>query len=279
MSKIDKIWSDLKEFSSDTQVLSYWEKRKSRILENINSANSDLGSVTAIIYQLAKSLNNKEKYSAVYYLYKSGYQPIQDKFAQSEQLNEVKYELGRGLHHNRKYDHSNRLFNELASKDFDIARIEQWWDQTAYANIREKIWFKTDILPAIGAILLTLSYIFISMNIEDFFVSTIIYILLFELYQYWRYQYKVSNYLKQFEGLPETLEIKNKIKKKILIEFLISLLFYVIYYLKEDWLVPLILVVAVYFQIFHDLLFYYHLPKLIGKLNQKHAIKKKNKYN
>lgn len=150
MNRIDKIWTDLKDLTTDTQVLSYWEHRQSRILESLITANSDFDTVTNIIHRLAKSLNGREKYSSVYYLYKSGYQSVENKLTQSEQLNELKFELGRGLHHNRKYDHSKRLFNELASTDFDTTRIEGWWNQTAFASTRERLWLKTDVLPAIG---------------------------------------------------------------------------------------------------------------------------------
>jgi hypothetical protein len=150
MSRIIKIWTDLEELTTDAQVLNYWDKRQSRILKDLEVANTDFDTITNIIHRLAKSLNHKEKYSATFYLYKAGYEPIEHKFTQSDQLNEVKYELGRGLHHNKKYKHSKKLFNELAASNFDTRRIDGWWDQTVYASTRERLWIKTDILPKVG---------------------------------------------------------------------------------------------------------------------------------
>ncbi len=255
--------------TTDAQVLSYWENRQSRILENLKTVTSDYDRVTNIIHRLAKSLNEREKYSAVYYLYKAAYQPIEDKLNQTDQINEVKYELGRGLHHNRKYDHSKKLFNELADTEFDTGRIDAWWNQTAYASIRERVWFKTEVLPVFGRFAITVAYLLIVIKTEEFLISTTSFIILFELYETWWYQYRVSSYLKEFEGFTETINIKKNIKKKIMIELGVSLLFYPIYFLKQEWLIPLVLIIAAYFQVFHYGLNYYYLPKLIGELNRK----------
>ena len=168
MSRIDKIWTDLQELTTDAQVLNYWENRQSRILENLKTANSDFDTITNVIHRIVKSLNDRENYSSVHYLYKAVYLPLENKLTQSDQLNEVKYELGRGLHHNRKYDHSKRLFNELASTDFDTTRINGWWNQTAFASSRERVWFKTDVLPAIGRLAIMAAYILIAIKSEVF---------------------------------------------------------------------------------------------------------------
>jgi len=240
-------------------------------LENLKTANSDFDTITNVIHRIVKSLNDRENYSSVHYLYKAVYLPLENKLTQSDQLNEVKYELGLGLHHNRKYDHSKRLFNELASTDFDTTRIDGWWNQTAFASSRERVWFKTDVLPAIGRFAIMAAYILIAIKSEEFLISTTVFIILYELYETWWYQYRVSSYLKEFEGSAETLEIKKSIKKKIMIELGISFLFYPIYFLKQEWLLPLVLIIAVYFQVFHFGLKYYYLPKLIGDLNRKNT--------
>lgn len=271
MSRIIKIWTDLEELTTDAQVLSYWENRQFRVLKNLKTADSDFNLVTNVIHRLAKSLNNKEKYSAVYYLYKTGYQSLESKLAQSDQLNEVKYEFGRGLHHNKKYNHSKKLFNELAANNFDTSRIDGWWNQTAFASTRERIWLKTDVFPKFGRLAITVAYIFIGVKTGEFLISTTVFIILFELYQAWWYQYKVSSFLKEFEGLPETVEIKKNIKKKIFIELGISLLFYPIYFLNQGLLFPLILIIVIYFQVFHFGLNNYYLPKLVGDLNRKNT--------
>ena len=269
MNRVDKIWTDLKDLTTDAQVLNYWDNRQTRILETLKTTDSNFEMATNILHRLAKALNDREKYSAVYYLYKSGYQPLENKLTLSDQLNEVKYELGRGLHHNRKYDHSKRLFNELAYSDFDTSRIEGWWNQTAFASTRDRIWIRTDILPAIGRFAIMVAYILIAIQTEEFLISTTAFIILFELYETWWYQYRVSSYLKEFEDLPEITDIKKNIKEKILIELGISLLFYPIYLLKQEWLLPLVFIIAIYFQVFHYGLNLYYLPKLVGELNRK----------
>ncbi|MFT6054270.1 MAG: hypothetical protein ACJAS3_001702 [Roseivirga sp.] len=47
----------------------------------------------------------------------------------------MEFELG--LHH-WKYEHSNRLFNELASQGFDTSRIDGWWDQAPFSSIERR---------------------------------------------------------------------------------------------------------------------------------------------
>ncbi len=115
------------------------------------------------------------------------------------------------------------------------------------------------------------AYVLIAIKMKEFLISTTIFIILFELYETWWYQYKASSYLKEFEGSAEFTDIKKKIKKKIFIELGVSLLFYPIYFLKQEWLLPLVLIIAVYFQVFHYGLNYYYLPKLIGDLNRKNT--------
>lgn len=255
---------------TDNQVLSYWENRQTIILENLKTAKSDFEIVIKIIHRLAKTLNDKEKYSSIFYLYKAGYQPVENKLTLSETLNELKYELGRGLHHNRKYEHSKKLFNELAATDFDTSKIDDWWNQTAFASIRDKIWIKTDVLPALVRFAIMITYILLVIKTNEFLITTTIFIILFELYETWWYQYRVTSYLREFEGSFETNQIKKDIKRKIFIELGISLLFYPIYILKQEWLLPLIFIIAVYFQVFHYGLSLYYLPKIIGELKKKH---------
>ena len=268
MSRISKIWNDLNDLTTDAQVLNYWDNRQTRILESLKTSDSDFEIAIQIIHRLAKSLNDRERYSAVYYLYKTGFQSIESKLPDSKTLNEVKFELGRGLHHNRKYDHSKRLFNELAATDFDTSRIDGWWNQTAFASTRDKIWFKTDVLPAIARFIFMIAYILIAIKTKEFIISTTIFIILLEIYESWWYQYRTTQYLKEFEDLPETIDIKKKLKKKILIELGVSLLFYPIYFYRQEWIRPLVLMIAIYFQVFHYGLNYYYLPKLIGDLNK-----------
>lgn len=195
MSRINKIWNDLSDLATDAQVLNYWDNRQTRIFEALKTSDSDFEIAIQIIHRLAKSLNDREKYSAVYYLYTTGFQPIESKLPDSESLNEVRFELGRGLHHNRKYDHSKRLFNKLAATDFDTRKIDGWWNQTVFASMRDKIWFKTDVLPTIGGFIFMIAYILIVFKTKEFIISTTVFIILFEIFESWRYQYRITQYL------------------------------------------------------------------------------------
>ena len=116
----------------------------------------------------------------------------------------------------------------MASTDFDTTRIDGWWNQTAFASSRERVWFKTDVLPAIGRFAIMAAYILIAIKSEEFLISTTVFIILYELYETWWYQYRVSSYLKEFEGSAEALEIKKSIKKKLAI-----VLSTILYWVKE----------------------------------------------
>lgn len=273
MKEVDRIWKNLKELKTDAQVLYYWDKQQAKILETLKLSSLNLETEIKIIHRFAKAFNDREKYSSVYYLFKFGYLSLESKFIPSDELNELKFELGRGLHHNRKYDLSKQLFNELGSSNFDTSRIEGWWNQTVFSNTREKVWLQTDLLPSLGRLLLMITYVIFAIKMNEFIISTTVFIILYELYQTWWYLNKVTYYLKEFQELQETEIVKKKIKNKILIELGISLLFYPIYYLNQEILIPLLVIVIVYFQAFHFWLNLFYLPKLIIDLNQKAMFK------
>jgi hypothetical protein len=269
MNKVTKIWTDLDDLKTDVQVSNYWEANHPQIIKQLKVADTDFDVIIKILYSISKSLNNREKYSSIYYLHQSIYLILEKKLYPSDLHNELKFELGRGLHHNLKYNQSKRLFNELAKDGFDIKRIDDWWDQSAFASTRDRIWLKTDFLPALGHFLIALVFLFIAIKFEIFLFSTIIYIIISELYESWWYQYKFESYLSEFKSSPYILSITEKLKKKIFIELIISLLFYPIYFFNKDLLIPLLLIIVIYFQVFNFGLNYYYLPKLIGELNRK----------
>lgn len=123
MNKVTKIWTDLDNLKTDVQVSNYWEANHPQIIKHLKVADTDFNVIIKILYSISKSLNNREKYSSIYYLYQSIYLILEKKLYPSDLHNELKFELGRGLHHNLKYDQSKRLFNELAKDGFDIKRI------------------------------------------------------------------------------------------------------------------------------------------------------------
>lgn len=268
LSKTDQIWTELSELATHTQVLNYWEKRQSRILDSLVHSEADSEKAIDVILRLARALNETEKHAAVFYLYKSGYLPIENKLNQSEQLNEAKYELGRGLHHNRKYDHAKKLFNELGKSNFDTRRIEPWWNQSAFASVRDKVWIKTDVLPTLAKLLLTLLYFIIAVTTDEFLLTTAVFILIMELFEAWSYQNKVSYYLKDFENSNKVSLVRSSLKKKLIIEFVASLLFYILYLTNEQWAQYLAITLGVYMQAFHFALNRNYLSKLVGEMNR-----------
>jgi hypothetical protein len=279
MSSLEKTWSDLQERLTDNQVIDYWDDRNSNIIENIKKIepNDKLDIKISIIHRIAKSLNDKEKYSSVWYLFKEGFLAIEPNLVyKSNILNEAKFELARGLHHNRKYDYSKRLFNELASSNFDTTRFEDWWDQTAFASSRERLWIKTSVFPSLVRLIIIATYVYIVTLTKEFVISTTIFIILYELLESWTYLHKTSSYLKEFQDIPEVSAIKKRIKKKLLIELGISFLFYILYFLKQEWMVPLALIIAIFLLIFNYGINYYYLPSLIARLNRDKALKISN---
>lgn len=265
-SPLIRIWNDLEKIQSSAQLVHYWEERQKRILESLQKPAEP---AAAIIAKLAKALNDKEKYASVFYLFKAGYVPIADQLqGESFLLQEAKFELARGLHHNRKYGEAKKLFNELAASGFELSRIHHWWDQSAFASRREKIWLKADVLPGILSFLMMFSYIIISIRTQLFFWPTTLFIIFYELFAAWRYHFKISLYLVEYKNQPETDFLKKKLWKMILIELVVSLLFYPAYYLKPGFLTPLVIIIAVYTQIFNFWLNYNYLPRLVGEMNR-----------
>ncbi len=268
MSRLHSLWADVQGLTTDVQVLGYWERRQSSILDRLKTAQSDFEIATQIIHRLAKSLNEKEQYAAVYYLYLSGYLPIENKLPPSPTLVEAKFELGRGLHHNRKYSHSKRLFNELALADFDTDRIEGWWNQSVVAGTTEKLWLKTDFLPALGRFALFIAYLVIAIKTGDFFISTAVFLLFYELYENWWFHYRASAYVKELKNSTKGIRLIRNLRKKLWIELGVSLLLYLLYFLNDAWLIYLVVFLAAFLQVFHYVLRLYYFPKLLLEQNR-----------
>lgn len=276
MSRLHGIATNLQNYSSENEISDYWELNNSRIIEGLSNVKDEVFLATQIMHLLARSLNKKEKYHSVYHLFIEAYLPIKDKLIQDESLKELKYELGRGLHHNRKYSEANKLFNELAASGFDTTRFDSWWDQSAFAGIRENAWIKAEVFPFLGRMLIMVAYLFFAVYFHEFIISTILFIVFFESYELWWYQFRAKVYLKDFADNPIVANALVNLKKKLVYEFLFSLLFFALYFLNEDLLIPLAFLISIYFQVFHFYLNSMHLPKLIGKLNRKAAFNSQN---
>ncbi|ASB50479.1 hypothetical protein [Alkalitalea saponilacus] len=274
MTRLSKIWSELSEMKFENQVLNFFETRQTRIIDILKTAETseELELAGLIIHRFARAFNEREMYSSVYYLFISAYVNTADRITgKQEDINELKYELARGLHHNRKYKYSKQLFNELADTEFDTKRIDFWWNQSAFASTRDEIWIKTHILPSVTRFLLMIAYLTVVLWTKIFVISTIVFIGLFLFVELQWFLYKVNYYLKEFENNPDFELIKRKIKNKIVIQFGISILIFPIYYWGHDLIYLTTFIIAIYLNVYHYGLELYYLPKLIATQNRKKA--------
>jgi hypothetical protein len=91
---------------------------------------------------------------------------------------------------------------------------------------------KTALLPAVGRFAMMIAYITIAIKNNEFLVSTIVFIIVFEAYDAWWCHYRVTNYLKGFQDNFEAEKIKKPLNKKTFIELLISVLCYPIFFFE-----------------------------------------------
>ena len=92
MNKVTKIWTDLDGLKTDAQVSNYWEVNHLQIIKHLKVADSDFDVITKILHKISKSLNKREKYSSIYYLYQSIYLILDRKLYPSDFHNELKFE-------------------------------------------------------------------------------------------------------------------------------------------------------------------------------------------
>jgi hypothetical protein len=220
MNKITKIKNDLRELKTDSEVLGYWDNRSERILDCLKNLDSDFEDALEIIHRLAKSLNSREKYSAVYYLYTAGYQPIESNFKPSDVLNEVKYELARGLLHNRKQEHSKRLFEELTSTGFDISRIEDWHEQAQDKETNKLKAIYLYGLPALFNAVIIVVFNFVFKFNNPLIETRIVLVLFFIVVEILVFRIVNLYYLKKTNDYNDI----QKVKQVVLYQLLIALL-------------------------------------------------------
>lgn len=275
MNKLDQLWQEISVLETDNQVIGFWENRQARITKHLLRENTDFTSAILIIHRFAKALNRREKYSSIYFLYNTAYEPLENKFSSSPMLNELKFELAFGLHHNRKYHQAKKLFNELGSTNFDTSRIEDWWSQAILSSYWEKNWVKIRLVPLVSRFILFAIYLLIAINTKAYLASTTVFIVLFEVLETVWYHFTVSLYLKDFEELEEIGTIKKKIRRLIWIEAIISVLFYPLYFIKPEWAFPLIIGISIYFMAFHVFLNFHYLFHITEKLTGLQAKKEK----
>lgn len=233
------VYFQLKRFSTDNEVVSYFDNHSKRMFRKLITSDLNPGIKIKILYIISKSLNNKERYSAIYYLFIEAYLPLKNNFKESEELNELKYELGKGLHHNRKYKHSKDLFNELAISGFDVERIKPWWNQTIYKKTLENLWFKNEIVTLVLNFILILIFLVLKLYFNLGFESIILVLIIFIILSNFITRYILSNYLKEFEAVYKKIVLNKLIKYKIILDIVLCMLFIPFYILDKEMLVIL----------------------------------------
>jgi hypothetical protein len=181
MANLNEILNELKGFENESLIISYWRKNDKSIQKQVIDSD-DKNAAIEVLYRITKALNRKERYSDIYYIHSSTYALANFNLKPYPYRNELKYELAYGLHHNRKYNLSKSLLNELENADFDLTKANDWRAQTEIGADRiqklNKSTFRSIITPFIGlaaiafAIIITEEYILvltIALLISEFF--------------------------------------------------------------------------------------------------------------
>jgi hypothetical protein len=277
MTELDKLYMVFEGFSTNNETISYFENNSTRIFNKLLQANSNPEKAVKILHQIALAFNNREKYASIYYLFLEGYRPICHYFPPTNSLNELKYELSKGLHHNMKYRFSKQLFNELAISEFDISRIDPWWNQSVYKSSLDSIWLKS-LFPEI-----LLAFIYILLIVLVYFLDKSILLLvpliIFALIEPFFIKHYFSISLKENETYYKMKLLDKKIKQKIMIDLFIVSLFITVFLIEINWFY-----IAFSFYCFYTIVYYLYLsfkffPKSIVEINKQRidSIKRQKK--
>jgi hypothetical protein len=267
MTEIDKLYIVFEGFSTDNETISYFEDNSKRIFNKLIQANSNPEKVVKILHQIALALNNREKYAGIYYLFLKGYKPICHYFTPSNLFNELKFELGKGLHHNMKYKFSKQLFNELAISEFDVSRIEPWWNQSVYKTSLENIWlknlFRNFLFGLIFNLLIVLVYFL------DKSILILVPLITLALIEPFFIKYYYSILLKENENNYKIKLLNKEINLKIMIDVFILSIYIAVFFIEINWFY-----IAFPFYIIYEIVFHYFylnfkfFPKSIVELNK-----------
>lgn len=244
MNKLARLADQISEFETDYQVLGFWEQRQVKILEILKSAESEFELATDILFRLAHLLNKLERYATVFYLYSEGYKPIAKQLPASEGLNELKYELGKGLHHKHKYALSHELFEELAQADFDLQRIEPWKDQSYHAYVFNQVWIRLRLLPGIFKLVFFMVIAYLIYETKSFLIVSLSAYLVSSLLMTAFDLYSDHVYYKEFDIIPKSPSTLHSFLSEFIISCFIAgiLSYFTVFTLKD-----VILITSVHF--------------------------------
>lgn len=273
MSNLKYYRDELQQLETANQVIGYWERKQDKLLRALKSGAVDPESAGKIIHVLAKSLNEREKYASVYYLHNQAYLPLKDELVNHELLGELKFELGRGLHHNGRFSLAKTYFNELAAAGFDTSRIDNWWDQSAVSSVTNKKWIKVFLLPTFGRFFILFLSSLIAYQTQHLVLSITLYALLHESYEFWWQQYATDAYLKEFEDNPAALKVKQSFIRKQYIEVAAAFIIFIIsFFLEGQYYIPALITAAGVLNS-NSIYRYLYLSREVGKLNREQALK------
>lgn len=232
MKGIKDVWLEMCQLSTRNELFSYWEKQQKRLLNTLNEDSSDYETTVRVLHLIAKTLNDKEQYPALYYLYSSSFVELENKLPASAMLNELKFEMGRGLHHNRRYPQAKRLFLALEKTDFDTSRFEEWIEQTLIASelgkrhkTQPKFFAILNILVFVGSFAVVAAF-------DDFFLTITLLIFFLGALEIWQHLYQIRAIRKE-NG--EETDLKGLIKFLIPIFTTVLVLPTVLLFLKFRW--------------------------------------------
>ncbi|MFY0675623.1 MAG: hypothetical protein JXQ87_19695 [Bacteroidia bacterium] len=264
MNQLIDIWYKVTSLDNDNQVVSFWQKNQSRI-QNLDYKN-DLSKYIDILYKITKSLNKKGRFADVFYLFSSTYDNKDLNIKPSESLNNLKYELCYGLHHNRRYSSSKRLIDELDNANFDMTKIASFREQTELGHKRnlelknlkiESLLFEWGIFVAFAAALLITK--------EYFWVSMIFYLLL-EFRRLTQTKLKFEKELIEFKDDHDVNDYSSIVVKYGIIVYSVTFCIFSLEFFQPDWTIHIAASILIIFQIGFFVLTRFFIDDRIKKL-------------
>lgn len=145
---------------NDVQVMVYWEDNY-EVLVELLLLEEDKHIVQKALLLLSRSLNNREKYTWTAFIYHKVFVPKKRLQGEvSSMVNEIKFELGKGLHFTREYSESKRLFDDLNRvPNFDHSQYADWYEHTLVSSKREQYLDSNSFLLPLSKLLFSLIYL------------------------------------------------------------------------------------------------------------------------
>lgn len=247
MNRILKIWNDLDGLTTNRKVVDYWAIRQNIIVESLKATKSDFEIAICIQLKIAKALNELDNKYELYNLYKTSYCVIENKLPESEKLNELKFQIAKGLFLNRKFEQAKKLFNELAVVGFESEKFTEMWRESVRGTYNSENWISMVLKPGIFLMAIILAYIVFAIQTGEFYITTTILLILIEVFDRWNFRNKIINSFKDFNKNSFNRKIEDGHKRSVLYPLGLVFLFYPIYYINNELLEPLVFITGIVF--------------------------------